>query len=86
MEVKLRKKTLEEKVDQLIFDVAVLKVQYQKLYDILSETKIDDSKITYLKCYLPTRCEHLLRGKYCEDKCVIEGCIRDSLSTVKKEE
>jgi len=35
MEVKLRKKTLEEKIDQLIFDVALLKVQYQKLCDSL---------------------------------------------------
>ena len=40
MEVKLRKKTLEERIDQLAMDVAILKVQYQKLFDSLSETKI----------------------------------------------
>jgi len=48
-------------------------------YNTSEQTKMDNSKIYYLKCYLPKRCEHLLKGMYCEDQCAIEGCIRDTL-------
>jgi len=42
MAVKLRKKTLEEQVEQIIFDVALLKVQYQRLLDTLSQTVMEE--------------------------------------------
>jgi len=44
MEVKLRKKTLEERIDQLAMDVAILKVQFQKLYDSLHRKVMEDEE------------------------------------------
>lgn len=55
--------------------------------DSLTQNIKEESKISYIKCYLPTRCENLLKGMYCPDECKIDGCIRDSLSgTINEEE
>ena len=43
-----------------------------------------ETKIEYTKCYHPTQCEQLIRGKYCLDSCKIEGCIRIDLSADTK--
>ena len=49
----------------------------------LTSTKTDETKIDYIKCYLPNPCESLSRGMYCSDECKIEGCVRDSLEPTK---
>ena len=69
--------------------IDVLKLTKQILLYYSSHTRVTkeaEEKTDYIKCYLPTQCEHLSRGMYCPDRCAIEGCIRDSsISIVEKE-